>query len=60
MVDTSERDAALQQLAEAQAARQRAEVEAAHIRLRYDLALTEVNKLKAELERQHQRYEQMR
>lgn len=60
MLDTSERDRAIQDLEREKEARKKAELEAARIRLNHQMALAECNQLKEELERQKQQMETMR
>ena len=60
MVDTSERDRAVQALDAEKEARRRAELEAAQARLRYQMAVDECNRLRGEVARQTQQLEALR
>ena len=49
-LDTSEKDRALKELEKEKEARRKAEMEAAELRLKYQMAVEDSNKLRAELE----------
>ena len=58
--DTSERDQAMKALEKEKEARQHAELEAAQVRLRLQIALDESKKLKEELDKQQAHADHMR